>query len=134
MQKRIDHIGIAVKSLESVKKMMEEIFEIVPDFEEMVEEQRVKVLGYKIGESSIEFLEPMDDKSPISKFLQKKGEGIHHFCLGVENVSELLNKMKSNSVRLIDEVPRPGAEGKSIAFVHPYGFFGTLLELSQEND
>jgi methylmalonyl-CoA epimerase len=132
MLKKIDHIGIAVKSLENVKNIMREIYEIEPDFEELVENQKVKVLGYKIGESNIEFLEPMDDESPISKFIKKRGEGLHHFCLGVENVSELLNKMKTHPVRLIDEVPRPGAEGKSIAFVHPNGFFGTLLELSQE--
>ncbi len=132
MLKKIDHIGIAVRSLESVQKLFRDIFGIEPEYEEIVPDQKVRVAGYRIGESKFEFLEPLEDDSPIASFLEKRGEGIHHVAIGVENISEMLSHMKEKGVRLIDETPRKGAEGKWIAFVHPKSFHGVLLELSQE--
>lgn len=132
MLKKIDHIGVAVKSLEEVKQLFRTIFEEEPVFEETVEDQKVKVAGFKIGESNIEFLEPTNDNSPIAKFLSKRGEGLHHISVTVEDINEILSKMKSKDLRLIDEEPRMGAEGKKIAFAHPKSLHGILLEFSQE--
>ncbi|RMF57064.1 MAG: methylmalonyl-CoA epimerase [Calditrichaeota bacterium] len=132
MIKRVDHVGIAVKSLDAIKKMYREVFNMEPHFEEVVEEQKVRVAGYKLGETNLEYLEPLDDSSPISGFLEKRGEGLHHIAWNVENIQDVLNRMKSQGLRLIDEEPRVGAEGKLIAFVHPKSMNGVLLELSQD--
>ncbi len=132
MLKRVDHIGVAVHSLESVKKMYREVFDLQPVFEEEVPDQKVKVVGFKIGETNVEYLEPLAADSPISGFLNKKGEGLHHVAYNVTDIRALLHRMKQSGVRLIDEEPRIGAEGKLIAFVHPKGMNGVLLELSQD--
>ena len=131
MLKYIDHIGIAVRSLDMVKGVFEQIFHLSPLFEETVDEQQVKVLGYRVGESNIEFLEPLSPNSPIAKYLEKRGEGLHHIAIGIEDMESVLKSLKEKQVPLIDETPRIGAEGKKIAFVHPKGLFGILLELSQ---
>lgn len=133
MLKKIDHIGVAVQSLEQVKSLFAALFGLEPDFEETVEEQKVRAAGFRIGESKIEFLEPTSPESPIAKFLEKRGEGLHHVALSVEDIVAVLGKMKAQGLRLIDEAPRTGAEGKKIAFVHPKSISGILLELSQEN-
>ena len=133
MYKKIDHIGIAVNSLDAVKKFFSEVFGIKPDFEEIIDEQKVKVAGYKIGQSHIEFLEPKDSDSPIAKYLIKKGEGLHHICLNVDNIEKVLSNMKSYGLDLIDNESRRGVKGKKIAFIHPKSFFRVLLELSQDN-
>ncbi len=130
---KIDHVGVAVKSLENIKQIMSLIFGLKPDFEEIVTDQQVKVVGFRVGESTIEFLEPTSHDSPISKFLEKRGEGLHHLALGVDNIKDTLSKIKANNIKLIDEEPRKGAEGKLIAFVHPKSLNGILLELSQES-
>ncbi len=131
MIKKIDHIGIAVSSLAAVKDFFNKNFGIVPEFEEEVSDQKVKVVGFKIGESTLEFLEPTDEFSPVAKFLAKRGEGLHHLSLSVENIQESLNILQSSAVQLIDKEPRLGADGKKIAFIHPKSTFGILLELSQ---
>lgn len=132
MLEKIDHVGVAVNSVEEVKKLYKEIFDLEPEFEEIVEEQKVRAVGFKIGGSNIEFLEPTSDESPIAKFLEKKGEGLHHIALTVDDIVSVLQNMKAKGLRLIDEEPRIGAEGKKIAFVHPKSINGILLELSQE--
>ncbi len=132
MFKKIDHVGIAVKSLDAVKALYKEVFDLEPVFEETVEEQKVRVVGFKVGESNFEFLEPTGPESPIAKYLEKKGEGLHHLAVGVEDINEVLQNMKARGMKLIDETPRIGAEGKKIAFVHPKSMNGILLELSQE--
>ncbi len=132
MIRKIDHIGIAVHSLQPIRTLFRTIFDLEPEYEEEVPDQKVRVLGYRVGESHFEFLEPLDATSPISSFLEKRGEGLHHVAIGVDDVSALLAKMKANNVRLIDETPRKGAGGKQIAFVHPRSLHGVLLELSQE--
>ena len=129
---KIDHVGVAVRSLDTVKAMFKEVFDLEPVFEEEVETQKVRVAGFKVGESNIEYLEPTSDTSPISGFLDKRGEGLHHIAVGVSNIEEVLAQMKEKGLRLIDESPKEGAEGKMIAFVHPKSTNGILLELSQE--
>ena len=103
-----------------------------PEFEETVEEQKVKAVGFRIGESKIEFLEATSADSPIAKYLEKRGEGLHHIALSVNDIAAVLQSMKERGLRLIDEEPKTGAEGKKIAFVHPKSVNGILLELSQE--
>ena len=130
---KTDHVAVAVRSLDTVKKMFKEVFDLEPVFEETVEEQKVKVAGFKVGESNIEYLEPTSEQSPISNFLEKRGEGLHHIAIGVKDIAGVLEQMKAKGLRLIDEQPRDGAEGKKIAFVHPKSTNGILLELSQED-
>ncbi len=132
MLEKIDHVGVAVYSLDAVKKQYKEIFDLDPIFEETVDEQKVKVAGFKVGESTIEYLEPTSENSPIAKYLAKKGEGLHHIALGVTDIEFVLKKINQAGLRLIDETPKIGAEGKKIAFVHPKSMNGILLELSQE--
>lgn len=132
MLKKIDHVGVAVKSLDTVKAFYRDVFGLEPVFEEVVEDQKVRVAGFAIGESTIEYLEPIAADSPISNFLEKRGEGLHHIALNVDDVAATLDAMKSAGLRLIDEAPRTGAEGKQIAFVHPKSANGILMELSQD--
>jgi methylmalonyl-CoA epimerase len=132
MLDKIDHIGIAVHSIEEVRSFFLRIFDLKPVFEELVEDQKVKVIGFKIGESNIEFLEPTSPESPLSKFLVKRGQGMHHISIEVQNLEHTLAILKSQQIQLIDENSRTGAEGKKIAFLHPKSTFGVLLELSQK--
>ncbi len=132
MLKKVDHIGIAVHSIDSVKQFYSRTFRMKPVFEEEVAEQKVRVVGFQIGETRLEYLEPTAKDSPIAKFLSKKGEGIHHIAVQVDDIAHALQTLKNNGVQLIDEHPRVGAEGKKIAFVHPKSVNGVLLELSQE--
>jgi len=134
MLNKIDHIGVAVQSVDKVKHLFKILFDLNPEFEEIVTDQKVKVVGFKVGESNLEFLEPLDETSPISKYLEKRGEGLHHIALNVENIEDILEQFKSHQLKLIDEKPRTGAEGKKIAFVHPKSFNGILLELSQDQE
>ncbi len=126
MIKKIDHVAIAVKNLEDGVKIWKD-FGFKIEYE-VVEEQKVKVAILHIGESRIELLEPMADDSPISKFLEKRGEGLHHLAVNVDNIEQELQRLKSLGYRLIDEQPRKGAGGKKIAFVHPKSA-KVLLEL-----
>ena len=134
MLKKIDHIGIAVKDLQEVSKTLEKGFGLKPDFQEEVIDQKVRVTGYKIGESVIEYLEPMSPESPLTRFLEKRDNSIHHIAFCVKNLEETINLLKSRGFRLIDEVPRVGAENKKIAFLHPDSFNGILIELSEITD
>jgi methylmalonyl-CoA epimerase len=115
-----------------VRSFFLRIFDLKPVFEELVEDQKVKVIGFKIGESNIEFLEPTSPESPLSKFLVKRGQGMHHISIEVQNLEHTLAILKSQQIQLIDENSRTGAEGKKIAFLHPKSTFGVLLELSQK--
>ncbi len=126
MIKKIDHVAIAVKNLEDGVKIWKD-FGFKIEYE-VVEEQKVKVAILHIGESRIELLEPIADDSPISKFLEKRGEGLHHLAVNVDNIEQELQRLKSLGYRLIDEKPRKGAGGKKIAFVHPKSA-KVLLEL-----
>ncbi|MCA1926992.1 MAG: methylmalonyl-CoA epimerase [Calditerrivibrio sp.] len=130
MLNKIDHVGIAVKSLEDALKFYGSIG-IKPYHFEEVESQKVRVAFIKVGESNIELLEPTSIESPIAKFIEKKGEGIHHIAYEVENIRESLNMLKESGCQLIDSEPKVGAHEKLIAFVHPKSTNGVLTELSQ---
>ncbi|WP_456366005.1 methylmalonyl-CoA epimerase [Thermococcus sp.] len=132
MFKKIDHIGIAVRNLEEAVKVWEGLGLKVDEIEE-VPDQKVRTAIIHIGESRIELLEPTAEDSPIAKFIAKRGEGIHHIALGVDNIEEHLRELKERGYRLIDEKPRTGAGGAKIAFVHPKAVTGVLLELCQRS-
>jgi methylmalonyl-CoA epimerase len=127
----VDHIGIAVKSIEESLKFWEGTLGIKCHGVEEVVEQKVKTAFLPIKDTEIELLEGTSEDSPISKFIEKKGEGIQHLAIRVENIEEALEELKSKGVRLIDEKPRKGAGGALIAFIHPAATGGVLLELSQ---
>lgn len=129
---KIDHIGIAVPSLDDVKHIYETVLNVNKHFEEEVTEQSVDTVGYDINGTSIEFLAPTSKSSPIAKFLDKKGTGIHHIAYQVDDLDAALLELKEKNVRLVDEVPRIGAEGKRIAFIHPKSMGGILIELSEK--
>jgi methylmalonyl-CoA epimerase len=131
MLKKIDHIGIAVPDLEEVKQTLSAAFEMEPEFEEEITDQKVKVAGFHIGDSIVEYLQPTSDDSPIARFLQKKGPGIHHIAYQVNNLTRVLETLENKGFQLIDKIPRKGAEGKKIAFVHPKSINGILIELCE---
>ncbi len=128
---RVDHIGIAVKDLEQAKKFYTEVLGMECMGEEVVEEQKVKVCFIPCGDSEVELLESTSPDGPIAKYIEKNGEGIQHLAIRVDDIEAALADLKAKGVRLIDEKPRYGAGGASIAFVHPKATGGILLELSQ---
>ena len=129
---KIDHLGIATDGIEKALRFWSENLGLENVHTETVEDQKVRVAMLPIGESRIELLEPTSDDSPISKFLQKRGGGIHHLAVQVENIEDSLAKLKDAGMRLIDEQPRIGAGGCRIAFVHPGSSGGVLLELVEK--
>lgn len=131
MLKKINHIGIAVKSLENSISFYRDQLGMTFEGTEEVADQKVKVAFLQIGESRIELLEPTSDDSPIAKFLEKKGEGTHHIAYEVEDVAATLVDLKEKGVRLIDEIPRRGAHNSMIAFLHPKATGGVLTEICQ---
>jgi methylmalonyl-CoA/ethylmalonyl-CoA epimerase len=129
---KIDHIGIAVESIESWIGFYRDILGLDYTGSEEVAEQKVRVAFLAIGESRIELLEPTSLDSPIAGFLEKRGGGIHHIAIKVDNIEEALARHKEAGMRLIDEKPRIGAHGTRIAFIHPKTSGGVLIELCQE--
>ncbi|NLL37762.1 MAG: methylmalonyl-CoA epimerase [Fretibacterium sp.] len=127
----VDHIGIAVKNIEASLKFWEETLGIRCTGVEEVADQKVKTAFLPLEDSEVELLEATAEDSPIAKFIAKRGEGIHHLAIRVENLEEALAELKAKGVRLIDETPRKGAGGALIAFIHPAATGGVLLELSQ---
>ena len=128
---RVDHIGIAVKDIEQAKKFYTEFLGMKALGEEVVEEQKVKVCFIPCGDSEIELLESTSPDGPIAKHIEKKGEGIHHIALRVDNIEAAIADLMAKGVRMIDEKPRYGAGGAKIAFVHPKSTGGILLEISE---
>ncbi len=131
---KIDHLGIATKGIDEALKFWSDALGLENVHTEIVEDQKVRVAMLPLGESRIELLEPTSEDSPISKFLEKRGGGIHHIAVAVEDIEASLAKLKANGMRLIDESPRIGAEGCLVAFVHPSSANGVLLELVQSVD
>ena len=128
----IEHIGIAVKSLESAIPFYEEMLGLKCYAVEEVADQRVKTAFFKIGQTKIELLESTDPEGPIGKFIEKKGEGIHHIAFATEDgVQKSLEELAEKGVQLIDKTPRKGAEGLNIAFLHPKSTIGVLTELCE---
>ena len=124
----IDHIGIAVNSIEESRKYYEEVLGLECYKIEVVEEQKVKTAFFKLGEVKIELLEPTAPESPVAKFLEKKGPGFHHIAYFVENVDESLTGTEAKGIQLIDKSKRKGADGMDIGFLHPKSTEGVLTE------
>jgi len=133
MLEKIDHIGIAVKSIEKTSKLLGNILELKVASEEIVEEQKVKVAFLPLGDSELELLESTSPEGSIAKFIERKGEGIQHIAFKVNNIEEVLEKLKKEGVRLIDEKPRYGAGRAKIAFLHPKSTNGILIELCERD-
>ena len=131
MTGKINHIGIAVNNLEASIPFYRDTLGMTYEGDEVVAEQKVKVAFLAVGESRIELLEPTADDSPVAKFLAKNGEGVHHIAYEVADLDSALANLKRDGIRLIDETPRCGAHGTSIAFLHPKATGGVLTELCQ---
>jgi methylmalonyl-CoA epimerase len=129
MFKKINHIAIAVKSLDDALVRYTQVLGMTLKGIEEIPDQRVKVAMLPIGESRLELVQGTDKDSAVSKFVESRGEGLHHIALEVDNIHDSLNALKFAGVQLIDPVPRIGAGGAKIAFVHPKGLNGVLLEL-----
>ncbi|MGB5287334.1 MAG: methylmalonyl-CoA epimerase [Ignavibacteriaceae bacterium] len=127
----IEHIGIAVKNLREAIKFYEEVLGLKCYAIEEVEDQKVKTAFFQIGQMKIELLESTEPTGPIGKFIEKRGEGIHHIAFATDNLESSLNELKDKGVKLIDENPRTGAEGLNIAFLNPKVTFGVLTELCE---
>ncbi len=125
----IEHIGIAVKDLKASIRFYENVLGLKCYAIEELKDQKVKTAFFKIGETKIELLESTEPDGPIGKFIEKKGEGIHHLAFAVDDVSKTLKEMESKGVQLIDKQPRKGAEDLSIAFLHPKSTGGVLFEI-----
>jgi len=128
---KINHLGVASKSIEESLRFWRDALGLKHVHTEIVEDQKVRVAMLPLGESRIELLEPLSDDSPISKFLEKRGGGIHHIAVEVADIEAEMQKLKDQGFRLIDEKPRVGAENCLVAFVHPAQTGGVLLELVQ---
>jgi len=128
---KINHLGIATNGIDKALAFWQDALGLENVHTEVVEEQKVRVAMLPIGESRIELLEPTSDDSPISKFLEKRGGGIHHIAVEVDDIEASLQQLKDKGMRLIDETPRVGAENCLVAFVHPSSANGVLLELVQ---
>ncbi len=127
----IEHIGIAVQNLEEAIRFYENVLGLKCYAIEEVKDQKVRTAFFMVGQTKIELLESTDPEGPVAKFIEKKGEGIHHIAFAVNNIEEQLENMAKNDVKLIDHKPRKGAEGLDIAFLHPKSTFGVLMELCE---
>jgi len=128
----IEHVGIAVKDLQEAIKYYEEVLGLKCYAIEEVADQKVKTAFFMVGQTKIELLEATSEESPVSKFIEKRGEGIHHLAFAVNDVDGSLKEVKEKGVRVIDETPRKGAEGLSIGFLHPKSTFGVLTEFCEK--
>ena len=127
----IEHIGIAVKNLEEAIAYYEKILGLKCYAIEEIKDQKVKTAFFKIGQTKIELLESTDPDGPIGKFIEKRGEGVHHIAFNVKNLPEKLKEVADKGIQLIDETPQKGAEGLDIAFLHPKSTFGVLTEFCE---
>jgi methylmalonyl-CoA/ethylmalonyl-CoA epimerase len=130
----IEHIGIAVKSLETAIPYYETVLGLECYAIEEVKDQKVKTAFFKIGDTKIELLESTDPEGPIGKFIEKKGEGIHHLAFAVKDIENSLKEAEEKGVRLIDKTPRKGAEGLDIGFLHPKSTLGVLTEFCEDKN
>ncbi|MBI4853768.1 MAG: methylmalonyl-CoA epimerase [Acidobacteria bacterium] len=131
---KINHLGIAVKSIEESLKFYQETLGLSVKDTEIVADQGVEVAMLPLGESRIELLQAIDSTSPIARFIEKRGPGIHHICIEVDDITKKLAEMKSAGIKLIDEQPKRGAGGHLVAFIHPKSAAGVLIELVQRTE
>lgn len=130
----IEHIGIAVKSIEETSKYYEGVLGLKCYAIEEVADQKVKTAFFKVGQTKIELLEPTAEDSTVAKFIENRGEGIHHIAFCVNGIEKCLSEVELAGLRLIDKAPRKGAEGLSIAFLHPKSTFGVLTEFCEDKN
>lgn len=128
----IEHIGIAVKDLEVAIKYYEDILGLDCYAIEDVKDQKVRTAFFKLGQTKIELLESTAPDGPVGKYIEKRGEGVHHIAFAVKGIEQCLENVQEKGVKLIDAVPRKGAEGLDIAFLHPKSTFGVLTELCED--
>jgi methylmalonyl-CoA epimerase len=133
MIQAINHIGIAVKNIEESKALYKKIFNVEHFHEEIVQEQKVIVASFKVGEVMIELTAPTDEQSPIANFLAKRGEGIHHIAFASDSIHDDLQNLGEQGIQLIHNVPTQGAHDMLIGFLHPKSTGGVLMELCQHN-
>ena len=131
---KIDHIGIAVKSIDEAKNLYSGLLGLNHEGSEIVAEQKVTTAFFPVGDTEVELLESTSPDGPIAKYIEKKGEGIQHIAFRVENIEEALAELKAKGIQLIDEKPRRGAGGAKIAFLHPKSTFGVLVELCEKQE
>lgn len=130
----IEHLGIAVKSLDEAIPYYEQVLGLKCYNIEEVADQKVRTAFFKVGQTKIELLEPTCPESTIAGFIEKRGEGVHHVAFAVEGIEESLGEVEQKGVRLIDKTPRAGAEGLTIAFLHPKSTMGVLTELCENKN
>ncbi len=129
---KLDHIGIAVRSIDDRLALWRDIFGLKVKLIEEIVEQKVRLAMLDSGEVSIELLEPLAEDSPIAKFIEKRGEGLHHLSFRVDDIKKTIEAFKKGNVKMIDEVPRKGSHGSMIAFIHPASTGSVLIELCQK--
>lgn len=131
MAVKLSHVGVAIENMAEAVEAFSIIFSRQPDSREEVADQKVQTAIFAAGESRVELLEATASESPIAKFIEKRGPGIHHIALQVDDIAAELRRLKAAGIRLIDETPRKGAEGALIAFIHPESTAGILIELQE---
>jgi methylmalonyl-CoA/ethylmalonyl-CoA epimerase len=131
MLKSINHIGIAVKDIEKSKEIFKKLFGVEKFHSEKVDSQKVEVASFSVGGVLIELTAPTDESSPIAKFIEKKGEGIHHIAFETDNINNELERLKAGEIQLINETAQPGAHDMQIAFLHPKSTNSVLMEICQ---
>lgn len=129
MIKRVAHIAVAVRSVDDAARFFEEVLGLRRERTEVVATEKAKVAFFPLGDTEIELVEGMEKGNPLERFLEKRGEGIHHICLEVANLDATMGQLRAAGVPLLDESPRPGADGTRVAFIHPKGAHGILIEL-----
>ena len=130
----IEHIGIAVKSIDEAKKYYEDVLGLECYATEEVKDQKVKTAFFKVGQTKLELLEATDPESPVAKFIEKRGEGIHHIAFAVDSADEALKSVEEKGIKTIDKKSRKGAEGLDIGFLHPKSTFGVLTEFCSKDN
>jgi methylmalonyl-CoA/ethylmalonyl-CoA epimerase len=131
MLKKINHIGIAVKNLEETAKFYQNVLDLTLSGVEVVPAQKTKVGYLKIGDSNIELVQPSEPDSPVAKFLETKGQGIHHICFEVDDIESEIKTFIERGATMVDQKPKPGSHNKKVAFVHPKSSSGVLIELCE---
>ncbi len=124
----IDHVGIAVKDIDAALEVFQTVFGAPPSEVHVLEDQGVRATLIEVGETRLELLEPLSDESAVGRFIQRRGEGLHHLALNVNDIAGKLRVLQENGIRLVDREPRKGLSG-TIAFIHPASVFGVLTEL-----
>jgi methylmalonyl-CoA epimerase len=132
MIRRVEHIAIAVKDVETSARLFEALLGMTRGHTETLPDERVKVAFFELGECRIELVEGIGPDAPTAKFIEKRGEGIHHICLEVEDLPATLRRLDAAAFPLIDKVPKPGSRGTRVAFLHPKGCNGVLVELVEQ--